>query len=126
MTGPRGVSFEFDGYLIDGDKRLLIKADGESATLTPKVFDLLLYLVSHAGQTVDKDELMSEIWPDTIVEENNLSQNISILRRTLGEKRGEHKFIATVPGRGYRFVAKVREIGPRSDEGQTENASDHF
>jgi len=59
---------------------------------------------------IGKDELMREIWTDTIVEENNLSQNISILRRVLGEKRGEHRFIATVPGHGFKFVADVREI----------------
>src|SRR4051812_3751149 len=107
MNASNGHHFSFDDYRIDGEKRLLIRADGEPATLTPKVFDLLLYLVRHAGETVSKDELMSEIWPDTVVEENNLSQNISILRRTLGEKRGEHKYIATVPGRGYKFVADI-------------------
>src|SRR3989442_9133075 len=65
-------------------------------------------MVGHAGRVLQKDELMRAVWPDTAVEENNLNQNISMLRRVLGEERGEHRFIATVPGRGYQFVAKVR------------------
>ncbi len=73
----------------------------------PKAFETLLYLVRHSGKVIEKDELMREIWADTIVEENNLTQNISILRRVFGEKPGEHRYIATVPGRGYKFVAKV-------------------
>src|SRR4030095_4951774 len=75
---------------------------------TPKVFDTLLYLVEHQGVVLDKDELMLAIWPDTVVEENNLNQSISVLRRVLGESRGENRYVATVPGRGYRFVADVK------------------
>lgn len=107
MTGTESAVYTFGEYSIDGTKRLLLDGKGEIVPLTPKVFDLLFYLVHRAGETVDKDTLMSEIWPDTIVEENNLSQNISILRKVLGEKRGEHKYIATVPGVGYKFVADV-------------------
>ena len=76
--------------------------------LASKAFETLAYLVEHAGAVIDKDELMRAVWPDTAVEENNLNQNISLLRRLLGETRGEHRYIATVPGRGYQFVAKVR------------------
>lgn len=110
MTNAQPSIYRFGDFTLDGGKRLLLKGDGDAAQLTPKVFDLLLYLVSHAGKTIDKDELMSKIWTDTVVEENNLSQNISILRKILGEKRGEHKFIATVPGTGYKFVADVRMV----------------
>src|SRR4051812_36149073 len=67
-----------------------------------------MYLVEHTGDVLDKEELMRAVWPDTAVEENNLNQNISILRRALGEPRGDPRYIATVPGRGYQFVAKVR------------------
>ena len=77
-------------------------------SLTAKAFDTLVYLVEHEGIVLHKDELMRALWPDTAVEENNLNQNISILRRALGEHRGDHRYIATVPGRGYQFVAKVR------------------
>lgn len=107
MAGTEPTIYTFGDYRIDGAKRLLLGGEGEMVPLTPKVFDLLFYLVQRAGETVDKDTIMSEVWPDTIVEENNLSQNISILRKSLGEKRGEHKYIATVPGVGYKFVAKV-------------------
>ena len=109
MNETQTQNYEFGDFRVDGSKRLLIKGDGEPVPLTPKVFDLLLYLVRHAGKLIEKDELMTEIWADTIVEENNLSQNISILRRALGEKRGENHFIATVPGHGYKFVADVKE-----------------
>ncbi|HTK38012.1 MAG TPA: tetratricopeptide repeat protein [Pyrinomonadaceae bacterium] len=107
MAGTEPTIFTFGGYSIDGTKRLLLDGEGEVVQLTPKVFDLLFYLVQRSGETVDKDRLMADIWPDTIVEENNLSQNISILRKVLGEKRGEHRYIATVPGVGYKFVAEV-------------------
>lgn len=81
----------------------------EPIALTPKIFDTLLYLVSHSGQVIEKDELMSSIWPDTSVEENNLNKNISVLRHVLGESPGEHRYIVTVPGKGYKFVASVVE-----------------
>src|SRR5262249_54414835 len=98
--------YEFDGFRIDAAKRL-VWGNGEPLGLTPKVFDTLFYLVKNAGKTIAKDELMAAIWPDTIVEENNLNKNISALRQLLGEKPGEHRFIATVPGKGYKFVASI-------------------
>ena len=101
--------YEFDDFRVDAGSRLLTKT-GEQISLTPKVFDTLLYLVENSGKIIEKDELMSALWTDTIVEENNLSQNISILRRILGEKRGEHRFIATIPGHGFKFVATVKQL----------------
>src|SRR4051812_3510037 len=98
MTAADLQIYEFLGYRIDGSRRRLLNADGENVSLTPKVFDLLLYLVENGGRPVGKDEIMSAVWPDTIVEESNLSQNISILRRTLGDKRGDREFIVTIPG----------------------------
>lgn len=114
--------YEFGGFRVDAAKRLLLNGDGEIVPLTPKVFDTLLYLVRHNQKVIEKDELMREIWADTIVEENNLSQNISILRRVLGEKRGEHRFIATVPGKGFKFVAFVREIEDAETERRRDSA----
>ncbi|MBA2527165.1 MAG: winged helix-turn-helix domain-containing protein, partial [Pyrinomonadaceae bacterium] len=99
--------YEFGDFRIDAAKRLLLKRDGERVPLTPKAFDTLLYLVEHSGTLLDKDELLRAVWADTIVEENNLNQHISTLRRVLGEKRDEHQYIVTVPGRGYRFIADV-------------------
>jgi len=110
-------TFEFGNFYVDAAKRLLLKGDGETVRLMPKAFDTLLYLVEHSGKVIEKDELMTAIWADTIVEENNLTQNISILRRVLGEKHGENRFIATVPGHGYKFVAEVRKIeAPQKSE----------
>ena len=84
------------------------RRSGAAVPLTPRLFDTLLYLVQHSGGVLDKERLMEAVWPDSIVEENNLSQNISSLRRILGETPGAHRYIVTVPGRGYRFVAEVR------------------
>jgi DNA-binding winged helix-turn-helix (wHTH) protein/TolB-like protein/Tfp pilus assembly protein PilF len=108
MNEAKSSIYEFAEFHVDAGKRLLMRSDGETVPLTPKVFDTLLYLVEHQGVVLDKDELMQAIWPDTVVEENNLNQSISALRRVLGESRGENRFIATVPGRGYRFVADVK------------------
>ncbi|CAN5670748.1 hypothetical protein BH24ACI1_BH24ACI1_15830 [soil metagenome] len=108
MNEPQTQIYEFGEFRLDASKRLLLRDNGESVPLTPKVFDTLLYLLQHVGKIIEKDELMRGIWTDTIVEENNLSQNISILRRILGEKRGEHRFIATIPGQGFKFVASVQ------------------
>jgi serine/threonine-protein kinase len=108
MEDEQAHIYKFGEFRVDAAKRLLLRADGEPVSLTPKIFDTLLYLVKHAGKIVDKDELMREIWTDTIVEENNLNKNISVLRRVLGEKHGENRFIATVPGQGYKFVASVQ------------------
>ena len=108
MNEAKSSIYEFSEFHVDAGKRLLMRSDGETVPLTPKVFDTLLYLVEHQGVVLDKDELMQAIWPHTVVEENNLNQSISALRRVLGESRGENRFIATVPGRGYRFVADVK------------------
>ena len=110
MDEPQAHIYEFDNFRLCAAKRLLLKGIDETVPLMPKAFDTLLYLVEHRGKVIEKDELMSAIWADTIVEENNLTQNISILRRVLGEKHGENRFIATVPGHGYKFVAEVRQI----------------
>ncbi|HEY8224878.1 MAG TPA: winged helix-turn-helix domain-containing protein [Pyrinomonadaceae bacterium] len=103
------IAYEFDNFRIDSGKRLLSNGGPEPIPLTPKIFDTLLYLVCHHGTVIDKDELMSAIWPDTIVEENNLNKNISVLRHVLGENPGENRYIVTVPGKGYKFVASVVE-----------------
>ncbi len=108
MIEPQTQIYEFCNFRLDAAKRLLLKGADEVVPLMPKAFDTLLYLVRHSGKIIEKDELMREIWTDTIVEENNLTQNISILRRVFGEKPGEHRFIVTVPGHGYKFVAGVQ------------------
>jgi pimeloyl-ACP methyl ester carboxylesterase/DNA-binding winged helix-turn-helix (wHTH) protein len=98
--------FVFGVFRIDVTERVLLNEQG-SVPLTPKAFDLLLFLVENSGHTLEKEELMKQVWPDSFVEENNLAQNISTLRKVLGE--GGSRFIETVPKRGYRFVADVNE-----------------
>ncbi len=107
MIGGDKHIFEFDGFRLDPARRLLTRGKGEPIPLMPKAFDTLLFLVENSGRVIEKDELLSEIWADTVVEENNLTQNISALRRVFGEKPGEQRFIVTIPGRGYKFVAEV-------------------
>jgi TolB-like protein/Tfp pilus assembly protein PilF len=100
--------YDFDNFRLDANERVLLR-QGELVPLTPRVFDTLLCLVRHHGKVLRKDELMAEIWPDAVVEENNLNQNVSTLRRVFRESRGENRYIVTVPGRGYRFAAPVVE-----------------
>jgi len=103
-----GRIYEFGAYRLDATAQVLTaKGDGRSIPLTPRVYDTLLFLVEHPNELLDKRLLMSAVWPNLIVEENNLDQNISTLRQTLGERRGENRYITTVRGRGYRFVAPV-------------------
>lgn len=109
MSEQKPHIYEFGEYRLDAEKRLLWRED-QTVVLMPKAFDVLLLLVSRHGQVVTKDFLMTNVWPDTIVEENSLNVNVSALRRIFGEKPREHRFIATVPGIGYQFVADVNEI----------------
>jgi len=101
--------YEFGPFCLNPLKRIVLR-DGEPLPLTPKCFDILLALVEHPGEVLVKEELMESVWPDTVVEEGNLNRNISTLRKALGESPNDHRYIVTVPGRGYRFVAEVREV----------------
>jgi DNA-binding winged helix-turn-helix (wHTH) protein/Tol biopolymer transport system component len=100
--------YEFGPFHLDATKRILLK-EGEPLKLFPKEFDTLLALVERKGEVVEKDDLMQRVWQGTIVEESNLATNISHLRKLLGESRNQHEYIVTIPGRGYRFVAGVRQ-----------------
>ena len=111
MNEPQTLFYDFDSFRIDVGKRLLLKSDGQPVPLTPKAFDTLLYLVQHSGRLLDKNELLRAVWPDATVEENNLNQHISTLRRVLGDRRDEHRYIVTAPGRGYRFASEVKIVG---------------
>ncbi len=101
--------WEFDCYRVDSERRLLFRGE-DLVQLPAKALDALVVLIQHRGEVVTKDELMKAVWPDAFVEEGNLSQSIHVLRRTLGESVEDHRYIVTVPGRGYRFVAEIREI----------------
>src|SRR5262245_53890236 len=108
MSQPNKHLYEFGAFRLDPVERLLYR-DGEVVTLTAKIFDILMVFVRNSGRTLDKEEVMREVWPDQLVEEGNLTRNVSTLRKALGESRDDHRFIVTIPGRGYRFVADVRE-----------------
>jgi DNA-binding winged helix-turn-helix (wHTH) protein/TolB-like protein/Tfp pilus assembly protein PilF len=96
-------------YRLDTQTRELRDGDGPVVPLTAKAFDTLCYLIEHRQRLVGKDELLASVWPGRVVEENNLTQAIAALRRAFGTTAGDHSFIVTVPGRGYRFVAEVEE-----------------
>ena len=100
-------TFSFAEFEVDPAKRRLVK-NGSTVALNPKAFDLLLVLIENRGQTVRKEVLLETVWANQFVEENNLTVHVSALRKIFGEKKGEHHFIVTVPGKGYKFVADVR------------------
>jgi DNA-binding winged helix-turn-helix (wHTH) protein len=105
MTLPTNSVYEFGEFRLDPRRRLLTRLNGEPVPLTAKAFDSLVYFVQHAGETVTRASLTATLWPSTIVEENNLSQAISVLRRTLGAE-----CVATVTRRGYQFTPQVRIV----------------
>jgi pimeloyl-ACP methyl ester carboxylesterase/DNA-binding winged helix-turn-helix (wHTH) protein len=108
MKGQAKRFYAFGIFRIDVTERVLLK-EKTVVPLTPKVFDTLLFLVENGGHMLGKQELIEKVWPDSFVEENNLAQNISTLRKALGEGAGGAKYIETVPKRGYRFIADLKE-----------------
>ncbi len=116
MNEPLKEIYEFEGFRVDVRRRLLTRS-GSGVPLTPKAFETLLALLRGGGRLMTKGELLSEVWPDTFVEEGNLAQNIFLLRRALGEAKGEHRFIVTVPGVGYLFVPRVRGVDVVTSQG---------
>jgi len=125
MATPENFSYDFGRFRLKTAERVLLR-EGEPVPLTPKVFDILMTLVENRGQVVEKDDLMKKVWPTTFVEEGNLTQNVSLLRKALGESAGGAQFIETVPRRGYRFVASISESRHDTDAVQlsANNASE--
>jgi DNA-binding winged helix-turn-helix (wHTH) protein/TolB-like protein/Tfp pilus assembly protein PilF len=105
--------YEFGCFCLKPSERLLLQ-DHKAVSLPPKAFETLLLLVRNSGHVLSKDELMKSLWPDTFVEENNLTQHISLLRRALGEGANGDRYIETVPKLGYRFAVPVREVSDNS------------
>jgi len=114
MSQSANHLYEFGPFRLNPAERLLLR-DGEPAPLPPKVFEILLLLVRSHGRLLKKGEMIAAIWPDAYVEEGNLTHYISDLRKALGESRGDHSYIETVPRIGYRFVAEVREWHDKGD-----------
>ena len=109
LKGPSGTNWEFERFKVMTEMRLLI-AGGTPVPLTPKAFDTLVILIENRDRVVTKDELLSSVWPDVQVEEGNLTQQIFLLRKALGETAQQPRYIVTIPGHGYRFTARVSAI----------------
>ncbi len=114
MSKPASI-YEFGPFRLETSERRLLR-DGCAVSLHGKLFDTLVVLVRNAGRLVEKEELLGIVWPDATVEETNLSHNISIIRKTLGETHDGHSYVQTVPKHGYRFFAGVREITHHSGD----------
>ena len=115
MAAEPRVLYEFGPFRVDPDKQVLLRED-QPVSVTPKAFETLLILVRRSREVVSKDELMQAVWPDAFVEEGNLSQNIFMLRKALGDTPEDRRYIVTLPGRGYRFVAQVRTVTQKGDD----------
>lgn len=113
MNGEVINGFSFGEFELDAGHRLLLKR-GETVNLNPKTFDLLLALVQNYGAILSKNDLLDRVWENQFVEENNLTVHVAALRKALGETKNEHKYIVTVPGKGYSFVAELND--PKRDE----------
>src|SRR5215203_1210266 len=115
--------YEFTDFRLDVSERLLLRK-GKRVALSEKAFAVLCILVRESGHLVGKNQLLAEVWADAVVEENNLDKSISLLRQVLGERKGREKFIETVRGHGYRFVAEVRRVRvdeePKESRGEKE------
>ena len=129
MSQQTRCLFEFGPFRIDTANRLLLR-DGKPIALKPKVVDTLLVLVENAGRVLEKDELIEKLWPDSFVEEGNLTQNIYELRKALNSG-AEESYIETIPRRGYRFAGQVRELpleeggAVRTGRGESDPASEN-
>lgn len=120
-----GKNYTFGDYVLDTRKREL-SLRSRSIEISVKAFDILEFLVENRDKTVTKEELFDSIWSDSFVEESNLPVHISALRRSLGEKRGESKYIKTIFGSGYKFIAEVEEIGASAEKDERTDGKDEF
>jgi DNA-binding winged helix-turn-helix (wHTH) protein len=101
------LTYHFDGFVLDPTRRRLMRNSGDPVAIQAKAFDALVCLVERAGEVVPRGVLTKALWPTTVVEDNNLSQTIRALRNALGDTGTEHRYVVTVPRRGYQFTAHV-------------------
>nr|QEO73765.1 TPR repeat-containing protein [uncultured bacterium] len=111
MSEQQAAVYVFGPFQLDASSLLLLR-DGKPVSLTPKAMDTLLVLVESSGRVLQKDEILSKVWPDTFIEEATLAQNIFTIRKMLGVDANGRPYIETIPRRGYRFVAEVKKLGP--------------
>ncbi len=134
MTDKTEPTYSFENFRLDTSRKLLLRLpENEAVALTRKAFEVLLLLVENSGKLVTKDDLMTKVWQGSYVEEANLTQTISVLRKTLGENPNQHRIIVTETGKGYRFVARVSESNgiteilenPRIDSSEKTSANNN-
>ena len=106
----KDVEFEFAGFRLDPNARLLLTRDGTPVKLNSRAFDTLVVLVARPGETLTKRFLLNAVWPDVVVGDNNLNQAIAAIRRALGDNDAMRRIIQTIPGRGFCFVAEVHVV----------------
>src|ERR1019366_4368877 len=121
MSLKRPSAYRFANSVLDAGRRSLMVHEVQ-VPLTPKTFDLLVYFVSNPGRILPKDELLSALWPDAFVEESNLAQQMSLLRKAVAEAGVKESLIITIPGRGYQFVAPVESVFAESISRESEFA----
>lgn len=109
ITQQRDAIYSFERFEVDVVKRVL-RRDGVTIHLTPRVFEILLLLVRNPGRVIEKREIMQAIWSGSFVEESNITQNIFVLRKALGDSADGRRLIVTIPGRGYNFTPEVRKV----------------
>src|SRR5258708_24373357 len=117
--------YKFGPFVLDPGERL-VRHGAARMELPPRAFDTLVVLVENNGRLLEKDELMRTVWGDTVVEENNLSQVVYLLRKALRDGEDGARYIETVPKRGYRFVAEVREFEPAEENSQSRGGISGF
>src|ERR1700722_13850086 len=115
MSDETKPLYEFGPYRLDPGRKLLLR-NGDLVAVTSKALEILLVLVERSEHLVTKDELMKQVWPNTFVEEANLTQHISMVRKALGETPQDHRYIVTFPGQGYRFAGEVRIVYPNGTD----------
>jgi Tol biopolymer transport system component/DNA-binding winged helix-turn-helix (wHTH) protein len=117
MSLPANHFYQFREFTLDTDQGVLLR-EGKPVALAPKVFDTLLILLENAGRLVTKEELMTRLWPDTFVEEDNLTYNIKQLRKSFGDDARNPAYIETIARRGYRFIAEVKPVEAKAEKGE--------
>ena len=122
MESEGSQQIRFGEFELDPRRRRLSR-EGKTVSLNPKAFDLLVFLVQNGGRVISKDEILSDIWKDQFVEESNLAVQISALRKVLGDQTTKSRFLATIPGKGYQFIADVSYVGAAAETIATETSS---
>jgi len=115
MLEQKQQIYGFDNFRLDVPNRELLR-DGRAVALPAKAFDMLVVLIENGGRLVGKDDLFSRVWPDQIVEESNLTVQVSAIRKALGERKENPHYIVTVPGHGYRFTGNLMNLDEEEEE----------